>query len=275
MAIQPELQIKRLSDDGLTGADSVSETVELQNELQTLFSKGGFLLRKWNSSDPTVLRQIKPELRDTQSTISFTDPEVNYTKALAIELDSIHDKFRLAVADLPPMKAVTKRALISDIAKTFDALGWFSPVIVKAKILLQSLWAEKLDWDDLVPESVLSEWQKWRIDMNVLTSHHISRCYYPKDIKVTSTQLHGFSDASERAYSGVVYIRIEDPTGDAYTSLVISKTRVAPIKRQTIPRLELSLLLSQLLHHCKEVLNVPMEAVYAWTDATIVLNWIQ
>ena len=264
-------------DDGLTGADSVSETVELQNELQTLFSKGGFLLRKWNSSDPTVLHQIKPELRDTQSTISFTDPEVNYTKALGIEWDSIQDKFRLAVADLPPMKAVTKRALISDIAKTFDALGWFSPVIVKAKILLQSLWAEKLDWDDLVPESVLSEWKKWRIDLNVLTSHHISRCYYPKDIKVTSTQLHGFSDASERAYSGVVYIRIEDPTGDAYTSLVISKTRVAPIKRQTIPRLELceALLLSQLLHHCKEVLNVPMEDVYAWTDATIVLNWIQ
>ena len=237
-------------DDGLTGA--VSETVELQNELQTLFSKGGFLLQKWNSSDPTVLRQIKPELRDTQSTISFTDPEVNYTKALGIEWDSIHDKFRLSIADLPLMKAVTKRALISDIGKTFDALGWFSLVIVKAKILLQSLWAEKLDWDDLVPESVLSEWQKWRIDLNVLTSHHISRCYYPKDIKVTSTQLHGFSDASERAYSGVVYIRIEDPTGDAYTSLVISKTRVAPIKRQTILRLELcgALLLSQLLQGC-------------------------
>ena len=123
MAIEPELQINALDfavdypkaarettksfyvDDGLTGADSVSETVELQNKLQTLFSKGGFLLRKWNSSDPTVLRQIKPELRDTQSTISFTDPEVNYTKALGIEWDSIHDKFRLAVADLPPMKA--------------------------------------------------------------------------------------------------------------------------------------------------------------------------
>ncbi len=80
-------------DDGLTGANSVEEAIELQKELQTLFSKGGFLLRKWNSSDPTVLHQIEHELRDTQSTISFTDPEVNYTKALGIEWDAYHDRF--------------------------------------------------------------------------------------------------------------------------------------------------------------------------------------
>ncbi len=105
------------------------------------------------------------------------------------------------------MEGVTKRALISDIAKTFDALGWFSPVIIKAKKLLQSLWAKKVEWDDLVPESVLKEWSQWRIDLNVLTDHHIPRCYHPKHINVGSMQLHEFSDASERAYAGVVYVR--------------------------------------------------------------------
>ena len=261
-------------DDDLTGADTIEETIRLQHELQELFSKGGFLLRKWNSSSPTVLRRIDP---DTQSTISISDPEASYTKALGIEWSSHHDTFKLTIAALPPMEALTKRALVSNIAKTFDALGWFSPVIVKAKILLQSLWAEKLDWDELVHESILNEWSQWRIDLKVLSSHHIPRCYYPKDVKVVSTQLHGFSDASEKAYSGVVYLRMEDPNGSSYTSLVMSKTRVAPIKRQTIPRLELcgALLLAQLLHNCKEVLNVPMEDVFAWTDSTIVLNWIQ
>ena len=264
-------------DDGLTGADTIEETIRLQHELQELFGKGGFLLRKWNSSSPTVLHRIDPELRDTQSTISISDPEASYTKALGIEWSSHHDTFKLTIAALPPMEALTKRALVLNIAKTFDALGWFSPVIVKAKILLQSLWAEKLDWDELVHESILNEWSQWRIDLKVLSSHHIPRCYYPKDVKVVSTQLHEFSDASEKAYSGVVYLRMEDPNGSSYTSLVMSKTRVAPIKRQTIPRLELcgALLLAQLLHNCKEVLNVPMEDVFAWTDSTIVLNWIQ
>ena len=51
-------------NDGLTQADTVDEAVELHNQLQSLFNEGGFLLHKWNSSDPVVLQHIKPELRD-------------------------------------------------------------------------------------------------------------------------------------------------------------------------------------------------------------------
>ena len=54
-------------DDCLTGADSMEETVKLQLQLQNLFAKGGFMLRKWNSSDPRVLQHISPELRNSQS----------------------------------------------------------------------------------------------------------------------------------------------------------------------------------------------------------------
>ena len=113
--------------------------------------------------------------------------------------------------------------------------------------------------------------------MPLLSDHYIPRCYYPREANIVSTQLHGFSDASEKAYSGVVYLRMEDSNGMVHTSLVASKTRVAPIKRVTIPRLELNgaLILAQLLFHCKEVLDLPLGSVYAWTDSTIVLAWIQ
>lgn len=89
-------------------------------------------------------------------------------------------------------------------------------------------------------------------------------------------ELHGFSDASQLAYAGVVYLRMIDQHGDIHISLVVSKTKVAPIKRLTIPRLELcgAHLLSQLLHHCKIVFNLPPDKVFAWTDSTIVLNWL-
>ena len=62
-----------------------------------------------------------------------------------------------------------------------------------------------------------------------------------------------------------------------HTSLVTSKTRVAPIKTLTIPSLELNgaLILAHLLFHCKEVLGIPLSSVYAWTDSIIVLAWLQ
>ena len=128
-------------DDCLAGSDSARGAVELQHELQALFDKGGFLLRKWNASDPSVLQHIAPYLQDTQRTLSISDSE-NYTKTLGIEWSSNSDHFRLTVADLPQVSGLTKRALVSDISKTFDVLGWYSPTIVKAKILLQALWSE-------------------------------------------------------------------------------------------------------------------------------------
>ena len=90
-------------------------------------------------------------------------------------------------------------------------------------------------------------------------------------------QLHGFSDASELAYyAGVVYLRIVDTHGNVHIALVASETKVAPIKCLTIPRLKLcgAHLLAQLLRHIQEVFCVPLHDIHAWTDSTIVLNWL-
>ncbi len=106
----------------------------------------------------------------------------------------------------------TRRSLVSDVAKTFDVLGWYTPTIVKAKILLQLLWLEKIDWDDPVRDSTLGEWSRWRDELPLLSTHQIPRCYYSKNVAIVSVQLHGYSDASEKAYSGVVYFQMEDAT---------------------------------------------------------------
>ena len=111
---------------------------------------------------------------------------------------------------------------------------------------------------------------------NLLTERGIPRCYFPKTSHIVSSQLHGFSDASELACAGVVYLHQADSEGNIHISLVTSKTKVAPLNRLTIPRLELwgSQLLAQLLHHVQEVLCIPSHNVYAWTDSTIVLSWL-
>ena len=264
-------------DDCLTGADSVEMAIKLQQELQCLLSHGGFLLRKWNSSNLAVLQNIDPDIRDSEAIHHIHDGRES-TKTLGLEWNTKSDEFCLTVNNVPPPDPcrVTKRALVSDIAKTFDVLGWFSPTIIKMKILLQKVWELKVDWDDSIPDSIRDIWLKWRTELFSFANKSLPRCYYPKEAHIVSFQLHGFSDASEDAYAAVVYLRMVDTQNNVYVSLVMSKTKVAPIKRLTIPRLELcgAQLLSQLLHHLKALFGLPLNSVHAYTDSTIVLNWL-
>ena len=257
-------------DDALTGASSQEEAMRLQGELQELFSLSGFLLRKWNSNDSVVLSHVPPELKVVHN-ISDTK---QHTKTLGVVWHTQADQFTLDVADLPLLDQLTKRALVSDVAKTFDVLGWFAPTLVHAKILLQRLWERKVEWDDIVPDDIKDSWLQWRQES--LRGKSIRRCYFPRDVQVVSTQIHGFCDASEYAYAGAVYLRMVDSESKVYISLVIAKTKVASIKRLTIPRLELcgAQLLSRLLRHIKDLFHVSMENTFAWTDCTIVLGWL-
>ena len=98
--------------------ESQVQAIELHNQLQALFAGAGLLLCKWNSSEPRVLKQIDPELLDAQSVLTIADPEFQYTKTLGIEWNASQDHFRLTIATLQPLENVTKRSLVSDIAKT-------------------------------------------------------------------------------------------------------------------------------------------------------------
>ena len=260
-------------DDVLTGADSLEKAIELQRELHDLFSQSGFLLRNWNSSDGEVLQHIPSELQDTMSTVAITDPEM-YTKAFGIEWSTSADCFRLSTSDLSPIDAITKRSLVSDIAKTFDVLGWFAPTIIKAKMLFQKLWKLKVDWDEKGSSPVL---ESWRDKLHLLSQVRIPCYYFNKECHIKSIQWHGFSDASKHVYSGVVFIRGVDTQGNIHVALVTSKTKVAPIRQLTISRLELcgAQLLAQLLGHVREVFQISLKDTFGWTDSTIVLNWLK
>ena len=244
-------------DDVLTGADSIPAAIRLQKELQELFAKGGFVLRKWRSSQPAALFHLPHDLIDQQSCQGLP-AEDNFTKVLDIEWSTDSDSFRLTAGNFPSVPTLTKRALSSKIAKVYDILGLFSPSVIKVKLLLQRLWEAGIDWDDPVPQEIETSWKRWKDEICTLQRHLIPRCYFTKHSHTLSMQLHGFSDASEVAYAGVVYLRSVDTRGKVHVSLVVAKTKVAPIKRLTMPRLELcgALITAQLLHHVSQVLQV-------------------
>lgn len=133
-----------------------------------------------------------------------------------------------------------------------------------------------MDWDDPVPQEIQGIWSQWRAELPSLTCKSVSRCYFPKNVQIVSLKIHGFSDASEDASAGIVYLRMVDSMGTIHTSLVVSKTKVSPIKRLSIPRLELcgAQVLTRLLHNVQGIFQVPLSEMYAWTDSTIVLNWL-
>ena len=105
-------------DDYFGGADSQQEATRLQGEMHSLFLKGGFVLCKWNSSEPFVLESIPTDLRNSQVTVILTEPD-QFTKILPKEWNASTDHFRVSVSELPSVEYTTKRSLISDVAKKF------------------------------------------------------------------------------------------------------------------------------------------------------------
>ena len=127
-----------------------------------------------------------------------------HPKALGVEWDSTQDTMATFLT-LPDKYVSTKRGVISDVARTFDVLGWLSPTMIQMKILYQKLWELKLAWDDEIPPEYIAQHREWREQLPLLADKQHPRCYFAPDER-QSVQLHGFSDASKYAYAAVVYI---------------------------------------------------------------------
>ena len=126
-------------------------------------------------------------------------------------------------------------------SSVYDPLGFIAPFVLPAKLILQDLCKKKLDWDDLIPEDDLKRWQTWLDELPKLEQFHIERCFKPRDFgEVVLHQLHIFSDASQLAYGSAVYLRMVNVRGEVHCSFVMGKSRLAPLKPITIPRMELS-----------------------------------
>ncbi|GJQ79320.1 hypothetical protein Trydic_g16187 [Trypoxylus dichotomus] len=117
-------------------------------------------------------------------------------------------------------------------------LGLLGPCVITAKIMLQELWVKKIDWDDLLQNDLYEKWNHFKTSIRSVSNLRISRC-----VTISSyitLEIHAFSDASERAYGAYVYLRLRSANDKITVRLLCAKSRVAPVKRLTIPRLELS-----------------------------------
>jgi hypothetical protein len=155
--------------------------------------------------------------------------------------DNKSDEFKFEIAKVGERAKTlspTKRNLLTVLASLFDPLGIVSPVIVCAKILFQEVCKDKVDWDENFTEELLHKWEGWYRDLIEIKEITTPRCIYQHRADVLECTLHGFGDASKKAYYAVVYFVYRSNVG-VYVRLLTSKARVAPLKTISIPRLEL------------------------------------
>ena len=135
----------------------------------------------------------------------------------------------------------TRRGMLSLISGLYDPLGFAAPFILPAKMLLQELCRQDYGWDEQIPDEKLLRWRSWVGNLSNLEQVNLPRCFKPKGFgDLTDIQLHHFSDASEVAYGAPSYLRLKDDAGHIHCSMVFVKSRVAPPKTITIPRMELT-----------------------------------
>ncbi|XP_063975158.1 uncharacterized protein LOC135161485 [Diachasmimorpha longicaudata] len=268
LAVKP-ITRGRYVDDICGGADSAQDLIDTANQLTSLCLSGGFPLAKWHSNSSELLDAVSTD-RTLQGTRII---DGSLTKILGVSWNPSTDHFNFAVTS-PGESSISKRIILSETAQLFDPLGFLAPVVVRAKILLQSLWIEKLGWDEPVPALTAQRWRQFRQELSQLS--HVSIPRWLGLLKDSTVEIHGFSDASQLAMSAVLYLKVFNTHQPPQITLVCSKTKVAPLKRVTIPRLELTaaLLLAKLTKYVQEQLNISNASTYLWTDSSVTFTWI-
>ncbi|XP_032690611.1 uncharacterized protein LOC116853593 [Odontomachus brunneus] len=253
----------------MTGAEDVRGAIELRAHISELLSTGGFKAHKWHSNSPEVV-SLTPQNEKMSFILSIDDKTA--IKALGLEWNPDEDNFKFTVRKLA--SSITKRQVLSAISRLFDPLGLIGPILTRAKLLMQETWRIDRDWDERLPDEFLVKWEEFKVELSSLKTLCIPRRVIACD-KAQRLFLHGFCDASERAYGACVYIQTEDYRGELSSRILCSKSRVAPIKTTTLPRLELcsAVLLTRLV--VLRALKIPIKNVRMWSDSMVVLHWIR
>ncbi|GIY25080.1 DUF1758 domain-containing protein, partial [Caerostris darwini] len=176
------------------------EETACENHFIQTFSRnstGRFAVKfPFRKSSNELTKLIQEDLRLPNASLSIDDDTVN---TLGILWHPASDVFSFKVTSLFLEGTLTKRTIISTIAKTFDPLGWLSPITIQSKLLMQKLWKYQLQWDEVVPPDIAIEWKALSQDILFVKDFKISRYLFHDPDKEIPPD--GFSDASEKAYA--------------------------------------------------------------------------
>ena len=263
-------------DDLLYSCDTRENLVTHAGEVKELCRLGGFNLTKFCSGDNYFLRSFS-EQELSGSACKVLDGAAETAKTLGVSWNLNSDELGV-VCDVN-LKSVpaTKRELLSYIASIYDPLGLLSPLIIEGRVIMQHLCRLQTQWDQVLSVEIKSKIISWVEKIKLQIGVKVSRCIKPIHFEsVSKIELHYFSDASQIAFGVVSYLRVIDKSNNIYCVFLMGKSKVAPLKSISVPRLELTAatLAVKMNAIISDYVDLDIQSRFYWTDSSCVLRYI-
>ena len=252
-------------DNLLITAPTLEQAREYVHGARTILNEMAMNLREFASNSPDALQGLTPELKQNADSVKVLGLKWQLSKdTLQIELPlSDH-----------PQKDLTKRLVLSKVAKVFDPLGLISPVLVPLKLFVRELWRQETGWDQILAPPLQQRFSELLFEWGRIRNFEIPR--WIGNRRDGDIQLHIFTDTSKDAYCAAAYLRFENSQG-VQAALVFAKCRITPLKTVSIPRLELlaAVIGGRLIHYLSKEMKFHFTKRILWTDSKCVLMWLR
>ncbi|XP_065361967.1 uncharacterized protein LOC135955547 [Calliphora vicina] len=272
-------------DDYVDSFDTIDEAISVTKSVINIHQKANFEIRGFVSNSLEFCRIIegpdyvnKLELKNLSKGESITEKVLGLFWAQNDDSFCFILKFsRISEAVLNGSRRPSKREVLSLVMSIFDPFGFLANIVIRSKIILQELWIYNIDWSSPIPEKLYKKWYEWYNELQNVRNIRIPRCYGVKfSDPSTVIELHLFVDASEVAFAAVGYWRMR-LLDSVEVIFVAGKSKCAPIKPLSIPRLELQA--AVLGVRLKEAIvsshDIKPTGITFWSDSKTVVKWIQ
>ncbi|KAK3896107.1 hypothetical protein Pcinc_000205 [Petrolisthes cinctipes] len=279
-------------DDVIHSCDTVSEALRKLTDTGEILKVGGFQIKQWVISGDhdkvydkklvdTEMEKVLGMRWEPKKDQFIFKVSINFSK----KYKKVHTEPNLTVDDIikKAPNSLTKRMILSQVASLYDPLGLATPFTMRCKLLLTQLITLKnendgveLGWDDPIPYQMYNQWIYLFTEMYELEKVKFKRCVRP-DTAVGNPILVMYSDASNAAYATCAYVRFKLQSCTYSSQLLAAKSRVAPVRQITIPRLELcaAALSARMRKVIEKESRFEFEEVLHLTDSMIVRSQIQ
>ena len=256
----------------LSGGTNVKEAEQRKRDAVHIFQDAGFTLHKWSSNAPQLEAPISSEIRED---LSYAKEQLgaksSESKLLGLPWNKADDTLSLLFPkDQTPL---TKRGILSKLARIYDPLGLAVPWSLTGKCIYRDICNEKTAWDAPLSPKQSQRWTKW--EHSLPTQQVFPRAVVQYQEPILEAQLHALGDASTQGVGAAVFAVVKQQSG-ATQRLVAARGRLAK-QDLTVPRLELvaAHMASNVLVNVRNALSsMPITGMYAWLDSTVVLHWI-